>query len=128
MRIAYLCIGLFCLGSAQAVQAALRPPLPPLPEAGRIYLERFDQPWHMAAEDVDPTVWTQSWSGWSLVREDLPDRAGNVQPGRLYEFDTPEGTKTIREDTGGHIYPDDPSQNRGPHFNDDAGRHYDYKR
>ncbi|WP_398584241.1 hypothetical protein [Streptococcus suis] len=24
------------------------------------------------------------------------------------------------------MYKDDPSQNRGPHFNDDGGNHYDY--
>lgn len=27
---------------------------------------------------------------------------------------------------GGHNYPDDPLQNRGSHFNDEAGNHYDY--
>ncbi|NQP01810.1 hypothetical protein HO940_09830 [Streptococcus suis] len=32
----------------------------------------------------------------------------------------------IRDDAGGHVYKDDPSQNRGPHFNDDGGNHYDY--
>lgn len=32
----------------------------------------------------------------------------------------------IRDDSQGHTYPDDPSQNRGPHFNDEAGNHYDY--
>ena len=56
------------------------------------------------------------------------DKRGKPQPGRQYEFDTPDGkkTKTIRDDAGGHTYPDDPTQNRGPHFNDDAGNHYDY--
>jgi hypothetical protein len=53
------------------------------------------------------------------------------QPGRAYEFDVPKPgggteTKTIRDDTEGHVYPDDPTQNRGPHFNDEAGNHYDY--
>ena len=43
--------------------------------------------------------------------------------GREYEFK--DGTK-IRDDAFGHKYPDDPTQNRGPHFNDPAGRHYDY--
>ena len=54
------------------------------------------------------------------------DRRGRPQPGKQYEFDTPEGKKVIRDDAGGHIYRDDPSQNRGPHFNDEAGNHYDY--
>ena len=54
------------------------------------------------------------------------DRRGNVQPGRAYHFDTPNGRKTIREDSNGHLYPDDPTQNRGPHFNDPSGNHYDY--
>jgi hypothetical protein len=54
------------------------------------------------------------------------DKRGHPQPGRTYEFDTPDGTKTIRDDAGGHDYgPNDP-QTRGPHFNDDAGNHYDY--
>ncbi|HEL2150146.1 TPA: hypothetical protein TZC45_000822 [Streptococcus suis] len=35
-------------------------------------------------------------------------------------------TTIIRDDAGGHVYKDDPSQNRGPHFNDDGGNHYDY--
>ncbi len=54
------------------------------------------------------------------------DKRGNPQAGRIYEFDTPQGTKSIRNDIGGHKYLDDPSQNRGSHFNDDAGNHYDY--
>ncbi|MGR3774575.1 HNH/endonuclease VII fold putative polymorphic toxin [Bacillus paramycoides] len=32
----------------------------------------------------------------------------------------------IREHSGGHTYPDDPSQNRGSHFNDVHENHYDY--
>ena len=61
----------------------------------------------------------------SRVQPNL-DRRGKVQPGKRYEFDTSGGVKTIRDDAAGHIYPDDPTQNRGPHFNDDAGNHYDY--
>jgi len=56
------------------------------------------------------------------------DKRGKLQPGRQYEFEVP-GKKDpviIRDDTAGHQYPDDPSQNRGPHFNDSADRHYDY--
>lgn len=51
------------------------------------------------------------------------DRRGKVQPGRRYEF---KNKKTIRDDSKGHIFPDNPTQNRGPHFNDDKGRHFDY--
>jgi|GEM_PF-703332 len=55
------------------------------------------------------------------------DKRGKPQPGRNYSFSTPNGqTKNIRDDAAGHQYPDDPLQNRGPHFNDDEGRHYDY--
>lgn len=53
------------------------------------------------------------------------DKSGNKQPGRIYEF---ENGVEIRDDIGGHIYPDDPSQNRDSHFNDPDGNHYDYER
>jgi RHS repeat-associated protein len=61
------------------------------------------------------------------------DARGNRQPGRIYEYESAApggGTSTvrIRDDAAGHSYRDDPTQNRGPHFNDDAGRHYDYPR
>ncbi|NMD35019.1 MAG: hypothetical protein GYA73_03965 [Planctomycetes bacterium] len=38
------------------------------------------------------------------------------------------GTRTvkIREDAGGHNFGPGNPQNRGPHFNDGARRHYDY--
>ena len=59
------------------------------------------------------------------------DKRGNVQPGRTYEYSVPAeggGTRTvrIRDDSAGHVYPDDPRQNRGPHFNTEDGGHYDY--
>jgi HNH/Endo VII superfamily nuclease toxins len=59
------------------------------------------------------------------------DKREQIQPGRVYEYDLPApggGTRTvrIRDDAGGHEFPDDPSQNRGPHFNTDDGGHYDY--
>lgn len=59
------------------------------------------------------------------------DKRGNIQPGYIYGFDVPKpggGTQKvyIRDDAGGHFYEDDPSQNRGPHFNDDQDNHYDY--
>jgi len=59
------------------------------------------------------------------------DLRGNPQPGRQYDFDIPApggGTRrvTIRDDAKGHDFgPSDP-QNRGPHFNDMCGRHFDY--
>jgi hypothetical protein len=59
------------------------------------------------------------------------DRRGNQQPGRVYEYEVPTrgGGKEIvkiRDDASGHFFgPGDP-QNRGPHFNDSQGRHYDY--
>lgn len=63
----------------------------------------------------------------------LPDRdhRGNMQPGRQYEFDiASEGGRTrtvnIRDDSAGHIFADDPIQDRGAHFNTEDGRHYDY--
>ncbi|WP_410985328.1 HNH/endonuclease VII fold putative polymorphic toxin [Bacillus cereus] len=51
------------------------------------------------------------------------DKRGNPIPGRDYHF---KDGKIIREHSGGHTYPDDPSQNRGSHFNDVHGDHYDY--
>ena len=59
------------------------------------------------------------------------DKRGNVQPGRTYEYDVPQpggGTKTItiRDDSQGHVFTDNPAQNRAPHFNTPNGGHYDY--
>ncbi|WP_374990736.1 HNH/endonuclease VII fold putative polymorphic toxin [Acinetobacter rudis] len=59
------------------------------------------------------------------------DRRGNIQPGKQYEYEVPKfggGTQTviIRDDSKGHVFLDDPSQNRGPHFNTLNGNHYDY--
>jgi filamentous hemagglutinin len=59
------------------------------------------------------------------------DKRGNPQPGTIYEFEVPTpggGIKTvrIRDDAGGHDFGDGNSQNRGPHFNDQPGNHYDY--
>lgn len=65
-----------------------------------------------------------------LPNEDL---RGNPQPGTIYEFEVPAsggGVRTIRirDDAGGHEFGPGNSQNRGPHFNDEAGNHYDYKK
>ena len=51
------------------------------------------------------------------------NRQGKVESGREYTF---KGGKTIRDDAKGHTYKDDPSQNRGPHFNDQNKNHFDY--
>ncbi|WP_272943893.1 RHS repeat-associated core domain-containing protein, partial [Leptospira noguchii] len=51
------------------------------------------------------------------------DKRGNPIPGRDYDFG--DG-KVIRDHSGGHTYPDNPSQNRDSHINDIFGNHYDY--
>ncbi len=66
----------------------------------------------------------------SAVRKNV-DRRGKSQPGRQYDFEVPDsggGTKTvtIRDDAGGHYYSKGDPQNRGPHFNDPSGGHFDY--
>ncbi len=50
------------------------------------------------------------------------NRQGKREAGREYTF----GKKKIRDDIKGHDYPDDPSQNRGSHFNDEHGNHFNY--
>lgn len=59
------------------------------------------------------------------------DKRGMVQPGKSYEFEVPAkggGTKTviIRDDSGGHDFGPGNPQNRGSHFNNEAGDHFDY--
>ena len=59
------------------------------------------------------------------------DLRGNPQPGRQYDFDIPTpggGTQrmTLRDDSRGHFFGPNNSQNRGPHFNDMCRRHFDY--
>jgi len=55
------------------------------------------------------------------------DKRGNKQPGRQYNYTDSKGNNvTIRDDAKGHNYPDDPTQNRGSHFNGPDGKHYDY--
>ena len=59
------------------------------------------------------------------------DKRGNLQPGKIYEFDIPApggGTKIvmIRDDAGGHYYGPGNPENRGSHFNDEAKKHYGY--
>lgn len=58
------------------------------------------------------------------------DRRGNPQPGKQYDFENPRGPEypdiTIRDDAAGHDFGPGAPQNRGPHFNDPDGNHYDY--
>ena len=59
------------------------------------------------------------------------DRRGNPQPGRNYEYQIPTSgggrtTVNIRNDSSGHSYGPNNPQNRGPHFNDRSGNHFDY--
>ena len=51
------------------------------------------------------------------------DNRGKRQPGRTYSFDDPVTgeQREIRDDADGHSFPDDPTQDRGPHFNDEEG-------
>lgn len=60
-------------------------------------------------------------------------RTPQVQPGKIYEYDMPAPgggkiTIRIRDDSEGHVYIDDPTQNRGPHFNTPDEGHYDYQK
>jgi RHS repeat-associated protein len=59
------------------------------------------------------------------------DNQNKLQEGRIYEFEVMgQGgvtrTRQIREDSGGHDYGPGNPQNRGSHFNDEKGGHYDY--
>jgi filamentous hemagglutinin len=61
------------------------------------------------------------------------NRNGERQPGRMYEYDVPQAgggtrTVTIRDDSAGHYFKKNDPQNRGPHFNDEGGNHFDYKK
>ena len=55
------------------------------------------------------------------------DDAGTTRPGEQIEFDQPNGRPPviIRHEPG-HDYPDDPTQDRGPHYNDSNGGHHDH--
>ncbi len=68
------------------------------------------------------------------------DKRKKVQPGRVYVYEIKKTNEQgrvekseikIRDDVAGHTHPDDPSQNRGKHFNvvvdeKDMNVHYDY--
>lgn len=59
------------------------------------------------------------------------DKRGNPQPGYIYVYEIPlegGGSKTveIQDDASGHFFGEGDPQNRGSHFNDQIGNHYDY--
>ena len=55
------------------------------------------------------------------------NRLGEVVAGREYTYRDGQGREVrIRDDAAGHNYGEGDPQNRGPHFNDPAGNHYDY--
>ncbi len=52
------------------VFAAPRPLSPPWPSLGALHREGFDQPYGFATNQlIDPTVWTEGWSGYALQRQ-----------------------------------------------------------
>jgi hypothetical protein len=54
---------------SDVVLAAPRSPWPPLPDAGLLHTESFDQPyWLASGQWIDPSVWVESWSGYALNR------------------------------------------------------------
>ena len=62
------------------------------------------------------------------VVKEARNKAGKIIPGKEYVFERPNskrGNVVVREHFG-HYYPDNPAQNRGNHFNDIHGNHYDY--
>jgi hypothetical protein len=62
----------------------------------------------------------------------VPDRTNPGRTVREYDFEVPQPyggppkRETIQDHYNGHRYPDDPSQDRGPHFNTPDGGHFDY--
>ena len=69
----------------------------------------------------------------NIPADEQPDvrpniKGGKAQPGseNLDYLDRDGNVVTIRHDYDGHEFPDDPTQNRGPHFNGPDGSHYDY--
>jgi len=59
------------------------------------------------------------------VRPSIDLRGLNI-PGRTYTFRQGSERINILEHAGGHYYGPNNTQNRGPHFNDPLGRHFDY--
>ncbi len=46
---------------------------------------------------------------------------------KAYYYKDANGNDVVIRQHNEHIYPDDPVQNRGTHYNDKYGNHYDYK-
>ncbi len=47
-----------------------RPLAPPWPEFGLIHREGFDQPYKFPTnQTIDASIWTESWTGWSMNRQ-----------------------------------------------------------
>jgi filamentous hemagglutinin len=49
-----------------------------------------------------------------------------TKPGKAYTFTDLHGREAIIREELGHFYGPNNPQNRGPHFNDPLGGHYDY--
>jgi hypothetical protein len=54
------------------ISAAPRQAYPPLPEVGKLVDIRFNEPYHLPTNSIDPSVWVESWSGYALIRERSP--------------------------------------------------------
>ncbi|MDF7680589.1 hemagglutinin repeat-containing protein [Enterobacteriaceae bacterium ESL0689] len=104
-----------------------------------IYLSEGDRPANMAPEgSARAGAFKEAKRKSGIPASQSPskvypnvDKRGNPQPGYIYEFDIPKsggGTQKvyIRDDASGHFFGEGNSQNRGPHFNDAKGNHYDY--
>ncbi|PWU13493.1 MAG: hypothetical protein C5B50_19230 [Verrucomicrobia bacterium] len=59
---------LLLMSTLTDLMAAPRPPCVPLPENGLIYSERFDESYLLPADQIDPNVFIESWSGYALNR------------------------------------------------------------
>ena len=120
-----LAAGLFLPGNAKAMKAfgkTVGAPPPNLTPSGAGRTGAFNEAKRSAGI---PTSQQPSYVGPNR------DKRGNLQPGRSYEFEIPTaggGKKKvkIRDDAGGHYFGPGDSQNRGPHFNNEIGDHFDY--
>ncbi|WP_058603597.1 hemagglutinin repeat-containing protein [Pseudomonas parafulva] len=119
-------------------------PIVDLPESGLVYQDSASDEKGKIPENMSPAGAGRAGAFNEAKRQSgvpvsqkpsgiLPnvDKRGNPQPGKIYEFEIPAsggGIKTvrIRDDAEGHYFGTGNPQNRGPHFNDEAGNHYDY--
>src|ERR1051325_1992416 len=51
------------------LEASPRPPGGPFPESGLLYSEHFDEALGLPADQIDPSVFVESWSGYALNRQ-----------------------------------------------------------